>query len=182
MPIKQEKIPYWQKLQDPRWQKLRLEIFHRDSFQCRGCNDKEKRLEVHHLYYISGREPWEYPPAAFRTLCSECHQMEKECAKDEQPWEDLIELQTRVDFDHHVFSGPDQLAETIMWYCGKHGIHPVEFVKMFLLALHNEVITKEIFDSWKVAAREHYVGTEKEQQEALLAAGHSAMPIHEVTK
>lgn len=69
----QSKISYWEKLQDPRWQKKRLEIFERDKFACRDCGETSERLEIHHEYYISKREPWDYPDEAFKTLCSTCH-------------------------------------------------------------------------------------------------------------
>lgn len=68
-----KKIPYWEKLKDPRWQKKRLEIMSRDEFCCQSCGDSENPLSVHHRYYVSGREPWEYPGFALRTLCESCH-------------------------------------------------------------------------------------------------------------
>ncbi len=30
-------------------------------------------LQVHHLYYVLSRLPWEYPNAALKTLCIWCH-------------------------------------------------------------------------------------------------------------
>lgn len=33
-----------------------------------------KCLNVHHKYYIRGKNPWEYPDDAFVTLCDKCHQ------------------------------------------------------------------------------------------------------------
>jgi hypothetical protein len=72
---------YSEKLKDPRWQRLRLEIFQRDDFACRKCGDKTRTLAVHHLYYERGREPWEYPATALVTLCEPCHGEEFE-AKD----------------------------------------------------------------------------------------------------
>ena len=70
---------YFQKLKDPRWQKLRLEVFERDNWTCQGCNDTERTLHVHHKYYIfDGREPWDYPIDLLITLCESCHEDEKE--------------------------------------------------------------------------------------------------------
>lgn len=69
----QERIPYWQKLQDPRWQRKRLEIMQRDEFHCQMCGDSESTLNVHHGYYAKNREPWEYPPESLWTLCDRCH-------------------------------------------------------------------------------------------------------------
>lgn len=67
---------YAEKLKDPRWQQLRLRIFERDEWACQVCGDKTTMLAVHHRYYLSGREPWDYEPAALVTLCQPCHEIE----------------------------------------------------------------------------------------------------------
>lgn len=67
---------YSEKLRDPRWQKMRLEIMQRDGFACRICHDEASTLNVHHRYYISGNDPWEYPLGALVTLCENCHKFE----------------------------------------------------------------------------------------------------------
>jgi len=72
-----KKISYSDKLKDPRWQKKRLEIFERDKFTCRYCRSKEKTLNVHHIKYSKGRDPWEYDNDMLETLCEDCHDMEK---------------------------------------------------------------------------------------------------------
>lgn len=66
---------YAQKLKDPRWQKLRLEIMEKDKFQCRGCGSTAKTLSVHHITYIKGMEPWDYHPMYLVTLCDGCHEL-----------------------------------------------------------------------------------------------------------
>jgi len=73
-----EKKKNSEKLKDPRWQKLRLQIFERDEFMCQRCQDTESTLNVHHLKYTTGKEPWEYPMANFITLCESCHEHEYE--------------------------------------------------------------------------------------------------------
>jgi hypothetical protein len=67
---------YKEDFKDPRWQKKRLEILNRDGFICQGCYDSESTLNVHHLYYMSSRKPWEYPDGALITFCDECHDAE----------------------------------------------------------------------------------------------------------
>ena len=73
---------YAEKLQDPQWQAKRLEILSRDQFNCQNCGWKPfpksdaKGLEVHHHWYESGKEPWEYPNEALITLCFRCHEGE----------------------------------------------------------------------------------------------------------
>lgn len=64
---------YAVKLGDPRWQKKRLRIFERDDWACRRCSATDRQLQVHHLRYERGREPWEYPDETLETLCDECH-------------------------------------------------------------------------------------------------------------
>src|SRR5438270_164357 len=60
-------------LLDPRWQRVRLRVFARDSWTCVVCGDLSRTLHVHHLSYERGREPWESPPDALATLCELCH-------------------------------------------------------------------------------------------------------------
>lgn len=66
--------PYWQLLQDPRWQRLRLEVMERAEFRCEWCEATDKTLHVHHTYYEKNLKPWEYPPESLRCLCKNCHE------------------------------------------------------------------------------------------------------------
>lgn len=68
-------MTYAEKLKDPRWQKKRLEILQRDNFTCRSgcCFATEKTLHVHHLDYVYGNDPWNYPDSYFITVCEDCH-------------------------------------------------------------------------------------------------------------
>jgi hypothetical protein len=65
---------YWEKLKDPRWQKLRLEAMQKADFHCERCGDGESTLNVHHKEYFKGREPWEYKPKQLAVLCESCHE------------------------------------------------------------------------------------------------------------
>lgn len=65
---------YWEKLKDPRWQKLRLEAMQKADFHCERCGDGEETLNVHHKEYFKGREPWEYKPKQLAVLCESCHE------------------------------------------------------------------------------------------------------------
>lgn len=67
---------YWEKLQDPKWQKKRLEVMNNASFCCEICGNSEFSLNVHHKEYISGREPWEYELNQLVCLCKSCHDSE----------------------------------------------------------------------------------------------------------
>lgn len=75
---------YIEKLRDPRWQKMRLEILSRDEWKCQICGDNESTLNVHHRWYERGSEPWEAKPEALVTLCESCHQHETDARPDEE--------------------------------------------------------------------------------------------------
>lgn len=64
---------YSAKLKDPRWQRKRLEVMERDKFTCQICGDTETSLQVHHIKYQKGKEPWDYPNDLLVTLCKHCH-------------------------------------------------------------------------------------------------------------
>lgn len=67
-------LTYAEKLRDPRWQRRRLEIMQRDGFKCRDCQDAGRTLNVHHLAYVKGWEPWDYGDEYLMTLCEKCHE------------------------------------------------------------------------------------------------------------
>ncbi len=60
---------------DSRWQKKRLEVMERAAWACEECGATGDgvTLNVHHLYYETGKAPWEYPGDALLTLCETCH-------------------------------------------------------------------------------------------------------------
>lgn len=67
---------YSESLKHPMWQRKRLEILNRDGFKCMACGATDKTLHVHHLMYVKGREPWNYPNSSLVTLCEDCHEYE----------------------------------------------------------------------------------------------------------
>lgn len=67
---------YAEKLKDPRWQKMRLEVLQRDGWECQNCTSTTTTLHVHHRYYERGADPWAYPLDALVTLCAKCHEEE----------------------------------------------------------------------------------------------------------
>jgi hypothetical protein len=84
-------MTYSEKLKDPRWQRRRLEIMQRDDFTCLRCEEAENTLHVHHLYYVSGREPWDYPLWSYQTLCEKCHKETREIPENLETWEILMD-------------------------------------------------------------------------------------------
>lgn len=65
---------YYEKLKDPRWQKLRLKAMEEADFCCQMCFDSETPLNVHHKEYFKGHEPWEYNIKQLAVLCENCHE------------------------------------------------------------------------------------------------------------
>jgi len=68
-------MTYSESLRDPRWQRKRLEIMDRDDFTCKRCGKQKKTLHVHHMVYVHGRRPWEYPDDILVTICEDCHKI-----------------------------------------------------------------------------------------------------------
>lgn len=66
---------YSEKLKDPRWQRKRLEILHRDDFTCQSCQDSKSEVHVHHRRYVKNKSPWEYDNGDYITLCKTCHDL-----------------------------------------------------------------------------------------------------------
>lgn len=71
-PFCDQQMTYGEKLKDPRWQKLRLEVMERDDWKCRVCFSEGSTLAVHHEKY-TGANPWDADPCDLVTLCEDCH-------------------------------------------------------------------------------------------------------------
>lgn len=116
---------YFDKLKDPRWQRRRLEIFQRDEWACVYCCSKTDTLNVHHLAYVRGREPWAYPDSLLVTTCEPCHAL-AETARHKL-------LQTFGKFHPRLV---EQFAQTIRDYVLGHPAHD---------GLHNELLNALIW-------------------------------------
>lgn len=76
-------MTYKSKLLDPKWQKVRLQIFERDGWKCRICDNSELPLHAHHTYYRKdSRGPWDYDLVSIVTLCEDCHFFEHDTIED----------------------------------------------------------------------------------------------------
>jgi ribosomal protein S27AE len=69
---------YAEKLKDPRWQRVRLEILNRDDWACTRCGAKTLTLHVHHDRYNG--DPWEADRTSLTTICERCHEAEHSAA------------------------------------------------------------------------------------------------------
>jgi hypothetical protein len=82
---------YSDKFKDPQWQKKRLEIMGRDGFTCQHCAASDKTLSVHHSYYVSNRDPWNYPGWSLITICNDCISSARAISEqEEQMWESAV--------------------------------------------------------------------------------------------
>lgn len=62
-----------EKLKDQRWENKRIEILNKRGCFCEICGGNDSILDIHHRFYIRGREPWEYDNDVFQILCRNCH-------------------------------------------------------------------------------------------------------------
>jgi hypothetical protein len=139
--VKQRNHNYSDKLKDPRWQKLRLEVFQRDEFACVICGDDENTLSVHHLVYEKGKEPWEYPIKSLVTLCQVCHSAES----FESKWTErmLIGVLKHCRFFSQQFN---DLAEAFAFMPMVHT--PEVIASVLNWALMDETIMRELTDRY----------------------------------
>lgn len=73
---------YYEKLKDPKWQKKRLEIMEAAGFKCEMCGSATETLNVHHGYYRSKADPWDYPNNTLWCLCETCHVIAEDIKHD----------------------------------------------------------------------------------------------------
>lgn len=75
---------YSTKLKDPKWKALKSRLLRERGFLCEDCERQPhlaSSLHLHHKYYDSCREPWEYPDDVFKLLCADCHELTTEALK-----------------------------------------------------------------------------------------------------
>lgn len=65
---------WFERYKDPRWQKLRLLVMNQAGFKCSMCGSADQTLNVHHICYKRGCNPWEYGPDELKCICEPCHE------------------------------------------------------------------------------------------------------------
>jgi len=112
---------YAEKLKDPRWQRKRLEVLNIHDFTCDGCYGDGNTLHVHHLYYVSGRDPWEYPNFALTVLCEDCHSFAHSAPAAPMEFERIMQMFQIRQTDEIGFGLWDlaQLYENGSWRLGE---------------------------------------------------------------
>ncbi|MBO9642747.1 MAG: HNH endonuclease [Pseudacidovorax sp.] len=61
------------------WAAYRAKVIEADGHACTTCGARAShgaKLQVHHVGYIPGFRPWDYPLSECRTLCKGCHAAE----------------------------------------------------------------------------------------------------------
>jgi hypothetical protein len=77
-------MTYKEKLQLPEWRALKKRICVERDNTCEDCGAYYVRLrdlQLHHKFYDSNKEPWEYPDDCFKLLCGDCHELTTEALK-----------------------------------------------------------------------------------------------------
>ena len=79
-----ERRSYAEKLKDARWQELRLRLFEAADWTCEECKSirPSDGLQVHHIIYLAGVEPWDHPPEVLLSLCDKCHVERQEIERE----------------------------------------------------------------------------------------------------
>ncbi len=87
---------YSEKLQDPRWQKKRLQVLERDNFTCTLCSDSDSTLHVHHEKYY--KNPWDVEMDDLKTICCDCHSV-IEFLKKGKEVDKILKIQKRTNLN-----------------------------------------------------------------------------------
>jgi len=132
---------YSEKLKDPRWQKLRLQILERDEWICQRCFNGESTLHVHHMVYTRGRDPWEYSCDSLITLCEECHNVEHELMEYS-----ITELINSIKEKGFLSSDINNIASGFRQLKFAHGV--VRCSETIAFALGNKEIMELIYDKY----------------------------------
>lgn len=79
------KEKYKGQLKHPKWRQLTEKLKARTGYRCEICgmasertedkkaNEYVRELDTHHVFYIYGRDLWDYPENMLKVLCDDCH-------------------------------------------------------------------------------------------------------------
>lgn len=131
-------MSYQGKLQNPKWQKKRLEILQRDDFKCLHCECDDKELHVHHRWYEFGKDIWDYPDQCFETLCHECHKLIEECIKENMSYINL-ELRKSV-IDQYDYTCILNFIHSLSYDSNYARINPMQISDAIYYIIEKDVI------------------------------------------
>jgi hypothetical protein len=120
---------YWEKLQDPQWQRKRLEVMKEAGFRCQCCGNDEETLNVHHKEYFKSYEPWEYDNSQLAVLCKSCH----------EATHDYLDLYKWVG-SYANLDGPNNRQELAFVLCGYIGYSLEDIAQMMGIELDTGTI------------------------------------------
>lgn len=72
---------YFDLLKDPRWYEYRIRAIGHHGNGCYLCAET-RNIQVHHLRYIDGMNPWDYDFNDVRVYCDNCHEVVTRAADD----------------------------------------------------------------------------------------------------
>jgi hypothetical protein len=81
--------------QSNEWKEFRESVLDVDNYECVRCNRRAVEgaiLQVHHLKYLPGKKPWQYPLESVETLCKRCHAVEHSKVEPNRDWT-LIDIE-----------------------------------------------------------------------------------------
>ena len=66
---------YLIRLQDPKWKEKADQIRVQRKHTCECCGTKNAAMQIHHIYYQKGLDPWGYDDECYSCLCPKCHRI-----------------------------------------------------------------------------------------------------------
>ena len=162
-------MTYSDKLKDPRWQRKRLEVLNRDGFKCLACGDETSQLQVHHCYYVSKRDPWDYPIESLLTFCSRCHEDVNSdpinCPTESGLMSNIFESAVEVEMQTLIWNRNnlgitcgDTLSSVIQHISRRDKVPVPDLVNMLLACLFcGKISTKSLQKMSEEAIREGYL-------------------------
>lgn len=114
-------MTYSEKLQDPRWQKVRLQVLKRDKWKCKCCGEDKITLHVHHQFYSAN--PWDAYLNDLKTLCKNCHTIVEQAKKNKCEIFNLIKIDLINDLKMHCayLKDEDEDIHIILYKTQKNG-------------------------------------------------------------
>jgi hypothetical protein len=148
------KPTYFDRLKDPRWQRKRLEVMSGFGWRCQKCGATELsgvQFHVHHRYYVSKRDPWNYPNGCYRLLCDPCHENDHNSPDEAKGWEILVDVMGASDeasseFAHFLLDVAQDAESTrnlfygVFKLCREHRSELVDSVRTASLLAHMQEV------------------------------------------
>ncbi len=159
------KKEYKEALKDGRWQIRKAEIMQRDGFTCKWCGARASDgvvLNVHHVKYHAGREPWKYDNKELITLCESCHAKYHRKQKEHEEvlkksWtvdelENIAGKLVYIEYKVPPLGSTGFEGEHYIYLLSDKVCHPGDFVSFELPRIYAEVIFSNVlpyFDNWE---------------------------------